>query len=326
VAVTASAGGVEALCAFVASLPAGFPAAVLVVLHIPPAGPSVLPSILARAGKLPARHPSDREALAAGVILVAPPDRHLVVSGHEARLLVGPTENGHRPSGDVLLRSVAETFGARGAGVVLSGTMDDGAAGLRAVRAMGGFALVQDPGQAAFPNMPLAAIEEARPQVVGPVETLAGKLCDWLARLPATPQEITVSLPDPPLLDPVGLTPMTCPECGGTVWLHDGYGAQRFRCRAGHTFSVNGMLLGKQSVLERALWTAVVALEERADLSRRICNRLAGEARAGRRERYRRDAAVAEQRAASLRHLIRELLQETGIGCDEVSDRVDSAT
>jgi len=180
VGVVASAGGVEALRTFVAGLPEDFPAIVLVVLHIRPSTPSMLPHILSRAGNLPARHPEDGEALAGGVILVAPPDRHLVVSAGHARVLDTPRENGHRPSADALLRSVAEHFGPVGCGVVLSGTMDDGAAGLAAVRRMGGLALVQDPAEAAFANMPRAAISEADPQFVEPVAALPDRISAWL--------------------------------------------------------------------------------------------------------------------------------------------------
>ena len=113
---------------FVSALPADFTGTVLVVLHISPTGPTVLPDILSRAGPLPARHPEDGERLAQGTILVAPPDRHLAVSGDRARLLTSPKEHGPRPAGDVLLRSVADAFGTSGCGVVLSGTLDDGAA------------------------------------------------------------------------------------------------------------------------------------------------------------------------------------------------------
>jgi two-component system chemotaxis response regulator CheB len=171
---------VEALRTFVSALPADLTATVLVVLHISPTGPTVLPHILSRAGPLPARHPEDGEPLAQGTILVAPPDRHLAVSGGRARLLASPKEHGHRPAGDVLLRSVADAFGVSGCGIVLSGTMDDGAAGLAAVRHSGGLALVQDPEEAEFPGMPRAAIEKADPQVVAPVSELAGRVCAWL--------------------------------------------------------------------------------------------------------------------------------------------------
>jgi two-component system chemotaxis response regulator CheB len=193
VAVAASAGGVEALSAFVSSLPGDFRASVLVVLHIPPAGPSVLPEILARAGKLPARHPADNEPLSPGVIYTAPPDRHLTVSDGRVRLLAGPPENAHRPSADRLMRSVAESFGSHAAGVVLSGTMDDGAVGLAAIRAVGGRALVQDPEEAKCPGMPLAAIDETSPTDVCPVAQMGDRLCAWLDRLAdeaSQPQEL----------------------------------------------------------------------------------------------------------------------------------------
>jgi two-component system chemotaxis response regulator CheB len=323
VAVAASAGGVEALSQFVGSLPKDFSAAVLVVLHIPPTGPSVLPKILQRAGKLPARHPQDGERLPVGTILVAPPDRHLVVTDHRARLLMGPRENGHRPAADTLLRSVAEAYGPRSAGVILSGTLDDGAAGLRAVRTVGGMALVQDPEEAAFPNMPLAAIQEAEPQVVGPAADLAAHVCEWVAQLPELSPEASVSASVPYPDEDADVTPMTCPECGGTLWLANSFGAQRFRCRVGHTFSFDGLMVGKQTVLEHALWAAVVALEERADLSQRIMKRLESSGRVTQLDRYRHDIESARERAAFLRGLIRDLVQEASTSYDESSNSVD---
>jgi two-component system, chemotaxis family, protein-glutamate methylesterase/glutaminase len=306
VAAVASAGGVEALSEFVSLLPADFPAAVLVLLHIPPAGPSVLPRILDRAAKLPAQHPKDGDRLAAGVIVVAPPDRHLAVSGSQVRLLTGARENGHRPSADVLLRSVAQTFGHRAAGVVMSGSMDDGAAGLRAVRAAGGLALVQDPREAAFPGMPSAAIEEADPQFVGPVAALAQRLCEWAAQPPEN--QPGTGLP-PPSRNPGELTALTCPECGGTMFEHNTSGAERLRCWVGHSFSLDGLAVGKQDALEKALWAAVVALNEQADLFRRIIARLSAGGRTLQLPRYRENVADIEERAAVLLSLIHELVE-----------------
>jgi two-component system, chemotaxis family, protein-glutamate methylesterase/glutaminase len=325
VAVAASAGGVEALSSFAASLPAEFSAAVLVVLHIPPGGPSVLPKILSRVGKLPARHPADGDLLAPGVILVAPPDRHMLVSGGKVRLVVGARENGHRPAADVLMRSVAESLGPRCAGVVLSGTMDDGASGLSAVRAAGGLTLVQDPEEAAFPGMPSAAIQDAAPQFVGPVATLADRICDWLAGEPGTPLEIAMRQAEPAhTANPGHLTPLTCPECGGTLWHHDDYGTPRYRCRVGHTFSADNLMLGKQAAIEAALWAAIVALDERADLARRVVKRLEGSGRTSQVARYRRDIAAAEQRAEVLRGLVGDLVHGVSTHDDE-GNIVDSA-
>jgi two-component system chemotaxis response regulator CheB len=305
---------VEALSEFVSLLPADFPGAVLVLLHIPAAGPSVLPRILGRAGKLPARHPKDDDRLTGGMITCAPPDRHLVVADGRVRLLAGARENGHRPSADVLLRSVAEDFGPRGAGIVLSGSMDDGAAGLRAVRVATGLALVQDPKEAAFPGMPQAAIEEADPQFVGPVSALAERLCEWVAQLP---ENLVVTDPPEPVGDPREPTELTCPECGGTLYEHDVYGAERLRCRVGHTFSLDGLAIGKREALEKALWAAVVALDEQADLSRRIMARLSASGRTSRLERYRENIAVIKERAAVLLGLIHELVERASTSTEE---------
>lgn len=311
VAVVASAGGVEALSSFVSSLPSPFGAAVLVVLHIPPHGPSVLPGILARAGSLPAYHPADGDPLERDVIYVAPPDRHLTVSDGVVRVLPGPRENGHRPSADALLRSAAEAFGTRSAGVVLSGTMDDGAAGLRAIRLFGGLAVVQDPSEAAFPGMPDAAIEAAETAVVSPVRDIGKRLSEWLAEVgKPSPQEATMSVDDPPDEEHEGeVTPFTCPECGGTLWRIDDFGAERYRCRVGHSFSRDGLLVGKQDALEAAIWAAIVALEEKADLCKRIAKRMEAAGRTTQVDRYRSTVETIEQQLDFLRHMIGELIE-----------------
>jgi two-component system, chemotaxis family, protein-glutamate methylesterase/glutaminase len=333
IGVAASAGGVEALRGFVAALPAGFPAAVLVVLHIPPTGPTVLPQILARAGQLPARLAQDGEALAPGVILVAPPGRHLALSGGHARLLAGARNNGHRPSADILLRSLADSLGRRASGVVLSGMMDDGAAGLAAIRRAGGLALVQAPADALFRSMPLAAIEAADPQVIAPVPELVDPLCRWLAGLG---EEVAVTTApgraETGPADRTGrsgagpeLTSFTCIECGGTLWLHDEYGVAQLRCRVGHTFSVEGLFAGKQSALERALWAAVVALEERAALARRVVKRLENVGRGSRAEHFRRDITTAEDQARVLREVISELISTGSVPYHDGDPNAESA-
>lgn len=159
----ASAGGVEALAEVISLLPADLPAAIFVVLHIPPHGASVLPSILSRRGALPARHPEDGEIVRRGQIYVAPPDHHLLLRREgntlTVRLTRGPAENGHRPAVDTLFRSAARAAGPRVAGVILTGTLDDGTAGLDAVKIRGGVALVQDPNEALFGSMPRSAME-----------------------------------------------------------------------------------------------------------------------------------------------------------------------
>ncbi|HZU78933.1 MAG TPA: chemotaxis protein CheB, partial [Acidimicrobiales bacterium] len=148
IALAASAGGVEALITVMNGLPSDLQAAVLIVLHVAPIGPSVLPSILGRHSRLPTSHPADGEPLLAGHAYVAPPDHHLVVEDGRMRLNRGPRENGNRPAADPLFRSVAAVYGRSAAGVVLSGALDDGTSGLAAVKRAGGMTIAQDPEEA----------------------------------------------------------------------------------------------------------------------------------------------------------------------------------
>jgi two-component system, chemotaxis family, protein-glutamate methylesterase/glutaminase len=155
----ASAGGVEALSVLVSTLPYDIPAAIVVVLHTPPWGRSQLPEILARRGPVPAAFARDNEAFETGRIYVAPQDHHLLIEKGRAILWRGPRENRSRPAVNATLRSGAEAYGARVTGVILTGALDDGSAGLWWVKRRGGAAVVQDPAEAAFPDMPNSALE-----------------------------------------------------------------------------------------------------------------------------------------------------------------------
>ncbi len=154
----ASAGGVQALCEVMDGLPPNLPAAVFVVLHVSPYGHSALPAILSRLGCLPASHPVDGEEIQTGRVYVAPPDRHLEIEGSHIHLSRKASENGHRPAADVLFRTAARSFGPRVVGVVLTGNLDDGTAGLATIKRFGGKAVVQDPREADYPGMPENAL------------------------------------------------------------------------------------------------------------------------------------------------------------------------
>src|SRR5262249_24290796 len=154
IVVGASAGGVETLTELVHGLPADLKAAIFVVLHVAPHHTSALPAILSRKGPLPALHPMDGDAILPGRIYVAPPDRHLVMRPGHLQLTRGPQQNGHRPAIDPLFRSAAYAYGNRVVGVILSGTLDDGVAGLQRIKSHGGVAIVQDPDSALYPAMP----------------------------------------------------------------------------------------------------------------------------------------------------------------------------
>jgi len=158
IGIAASAGGVEALRHVVAALPAGLDAAVCIVLHIPPTGRSLLAPILGRNSPLDAVLATHGMPLRAGTLYVAPADHHLLVLADVLELTRGPKENGVRPAADPMFRSLARAWGDNAIAVVLSGALDDGAAGARAVADAGGTVVVQDPADAVVPGMPSATI------------------------------------------------------------------------------------------------------------------------------------------------------------------------
>ena len=196
IVVGASAGGVNALATLAEGLPPDLPASVLVALHLAPGVTSILPEILARAGRLPAVHPKDGEAYEKGKIYVAPPDHHLLVREGHLRLTRGARENLHRPAIDPLFRSAALAHGPRVIGVVLTGSLDDGTAGLSAVKRCGGTAVVQDPSDASHPSMPAAALKNVAVDHSVPLSEMAALLArlaggaveDTTARAPGVRQ------------------------------------------------------------------------------------------------------------------------------------------
>ncbi|MGH9009996.1 MAG: chemotaxis protein CheB [Acidimicrobiia bacterium] len=289
IVVGASAGGVEALSTLVGDLPEDLPAAVFIVLHVAAHSGTALPQILERRTKLPIAQARDGEPIEPKRAYVAVPDRHLLVAPGRVRVANGPKENGHRPAVDTLFRSAAAAYGRRVVGVVLSGTRDDGTAGLRVIHHWGGLAVVQDPEEAMFPGMPRSALAGGHPDHVLPVGAV-GELLSTLARngpeskgrADTMPDELDAELRwsnpdltwsasvDPPFGDPSGFT---CPECHGALWEIDDGGAPRYRCRVGHGFSAESLLAGQHAGVEAAMWTAFRALEERAALLRRLAER-----------------------------------------------------
>src|SRR5439155_19817991 len=241
IVVGASAGGVEALRALVAKLPKDLPAAILVVLHVAPDHKSILPRILTGAGPIPAAHAKNGEALEPGRIYVAPPDRHLVVDDGVVRLTRSAPEGGHRPAVDTLFRTAARFHGARVVGIVLSGALDDGTAGLVAVKQRGGVTVVQDPEEALCPDMPRNALENVNVDHCLPtveIAALIGKLAHENVELhspipPLLAPEANIALArrregERPPGDPSGFG---CPACGGVLnEVHDGH-TLRLRCR-----------------------------------------------------------------------------------------------
>jgi two-component system chemotaxis response regulator CheB len=308
--------GVEALVGLAASLPADLPAAVFVVLHVPSTGTSALPDILSRHGPLPAAHAKDGEPIELGRIHVAPPDHHLLVRTGHVHLVRGPRENGHRPAVDPLFRSAAREYATRVVGVVLSGALDDGTAGLVAVRSRGGVAVVQDPADALYPAMPASALEHVEVDHV--VTTAAmGPLLARLAVEPATepsgpaPTDMKVevevegfSMEAMEGEHPGEPSGFSCPDCNGVLWGIEDGGLQRFRCRVGHAWSPESLLTRQSDSLEAALWIALRSLEERAALARRLAEPARRRGHSITAARFDEQATEAQQAARVVRDLL----------------------
>jgi two-component system chemotaxis response regulator CheB len=305
IAIGASAGGVEALSAVVRDLPPDLPASVLIVLHLPRGGYSALPNILQRQSQLPVSHAWEGAPLEPATVYVAPPDRHLVVSETRVHLDPGPTENSVRPSVDRLFTSIAHVFGPRGIGVVLSGMLDDGTAGLQAIRRKGGVAVVQDPADAVFPGMPTSAVRFADPQHVVPLMQIGPLLKELVMDVvPDGPRERDPADPR----RPDNASGLTCPECGGALWEEERGESLGYRCRIGHGFSVESLSSAQLHELESALWAAIVALEERSELASRLAERFAARGGAHTAARHAHEAEDALRRA----NLVREAVANLG--------------
>lgn len=283
IAIGASAGGIDALRTLVATLPSGLPASLLIVQHLSPTSPGMLPEILDRAGPLAAVSAQDEETLEPAKIYVAPPDRHLLV-GEDGRLRLsrGPKENLARPAVDPLFRSAALVFGPRLIGVVLTGYLDDGTAGLQAIKLCGGAAIVQDPKEALAPGMPSSALRNVHVDYCLPLVEIGPQLVRMIVE-PARPRvekpgdlaaEVAVSAGEAGSMEKLERlgepSPLACPECHGALTLLPGEGPSRFRCHTGHAYTEQTLLASLAKNTEIAFWTAMRCLQEEAILKRHM--------------------------------------------------------
>jgi two-component system, chemotaxis family, protein-glutamate methylesterase/glutaminase len=309
----ASAGGVEALRAALSELPADLDAAVLVVLHMPASGKSLLAPILARVTPLPTDVAVDGERVVSGRVYVAPADHHLLV--HEGRVVLsrGPKENGVRPAVDPMLRSLAQGYGGRAVGVILSGALGDGSAGALAIARAGGVVIVQDPEEAVVPSMPESAQravgDTARVSPVGAIAAVVTELADERGGMREDMRMAPGVLePEPTPEGPP--TSLSCPECGGPLWDAAQGGVNGYRCRVGHAYSEDALVDAQAASVEAALWVAVEVLEERAELLRRVARRRTDIPRT----RYRLEEGAAD--ALRRARLIRRALASAPEGTD----------
>jgi two-component system chemotaxis response regulator CheB len=331
VVVGASAGGVEALREFVEGLPRDLRAPILVVLHVPADAPSALPKILARVSDRPVRHAVHGSPLEARSVIVAPPNHHLMVIDGTIALTSGPQENGHRPAVDVLFRSAARVAGPRTIGVVLSGSLDDGAAGSVAIASRGGRVMVQEPSEALYASMPEAAARAASADARLPASDMGRVLSQWAAAMKgpsvATPSSVTMKME----VDMADLDPDTmheperpgvpagfgCPDCAGALFEIEEGGLRRYRCRVGHAWSPESLLAQQAVAMESALWIALRGLEEKAALSAELGSRARAQGHDLTAARFAEQAQETLGAAELVRRLIDEIgapAQETDVG------------
>jgi two-component system chemotaxis response regulator CheB len=332
IVIGASAGGVEAISRVVADLPRDIRASVLVVLHIS-RGRSLLPEILTRVSRLPAAHPTDGEPLQYGRIYVAPPDHHLVVASGFVRIAHTASENGVRPAVDPLFRSAARAYGPRVIGVVLTGTLDDGTAGIAAVKEAGGITNAQDPEEAFSPGMPRNAIATGQVDHILPVRDipvlLSALVEEEAPALRAAAEHPHLQPMEPDLGNmklalhaddrPGRPSVFTCPECHGTLWEVDQQGILRFRCRVGHVYSPESMISAQTDEVDRALWVALRTLEERAALAYRLAERGRDRSQHWVDQAFTIRAREAEQEANGIRELLRSRASLTHSVPDDAS-------
>jgi len=289
IVIGASAGGVEALQRLVSQLPASLPAAVFAVMHVYYRARSSLPEILTRAGALIAIHPENGTPIEQGRIYVAPPDQHLIVERDHVHLSSGPKEQHQRPCINVTFRSAASAYAERVAGVILTGQMDDGTAGLWEIKRRGGIAIVQNPEEAPFPSMPLSALREIEADYTVSLADMGNLLASLaIGEGESLPAKIEKTDMEPTLTD------LTCPDCRGTIWEVPRGNGSEYRCRVGHAYSPKSMLAEHFSAQEKALYAAVVALQEGASLATRLADKLGPELGGPLREEAKQREAEAE--------------------------------
>jgi two-component system chemotaxis response regulator CheB len=253
---------------------------------------------------------SDACRLQPGHVYVAPPDRHLLVEPGRVRVTRGPREHGFR----------AQVYGPGAIGVILSGNLDDGTAGLWTIKRLGGIAVVQDPADALFPSMPLHALEAVNPDHVARLSEIPAILAELATGIPLkgaqvpVPEHINVEVniakeqnPRDAGLERIGKpSPYACPDCHGVLLELEEGDRFRFRCHIGHAYSVDSLLAAMNEAIERAMSTAVRSLEEGRLLMDRMALVLDHRDERDAAARLRESSLRAKRKAEVMNELMRE--------------------
>ena len=318
-----SAGGMQALIGLVQHLPATFKASLLVVSHLPEDLDSILQRLLDRAGPLQAANAVDREAIVSGRLYFAPANRHLMLEQGFVRVVMGPKENRFRPAVDPLFRSAAYSYGPRVIGVVLTGAMGDGTAGLWTIKLRGGTTIVQDPDEALHASMPRNAIQHVKVDHVAPLAEIAALLARLTQEEAPSPTEqdmkeqnkteveLNAAKADPnmkwqAILELGEQTALTCPECHGVLTRIKEGSLERYRCHTGHAHSSESLLAAVSEQVEERLWESVRALDEAVMLLTSVGDQAAATGDVRGAEAFYKEARQARERGVRLRTVASE--------------------
>jgi two-component system, chemotaxis family, protein-glutamate methylesterase/glutaminase len=317
IVVGSSAGGVEALSLLLNGLPADLNAAVLVVQQTPGHSPSELAEMLNGRSKIPVAIPTTGEAIVPGRIYLAPPNQHLMVQRGAILLGNGPKENRARPAIDVLFRTAAHAYGSRVIGVVLSGVLNDGTAGLMSIKTHGGRSIVQDPDEAVFDAMPRSAItltqvdHVLKAAEIGPL--LGSLIADGLPRkgdgdtMPEYRDQADIGEVGGPGIRNVAPYPpsaLTCPSCGGAVWQIQEQSLTMFKCHTGHSYTAELMLEEQSEAVDAAAWTLLRSINENIHLRRKLATWAQDTGRSQEAEFHEQQAKEAEKQSLAFRALL----------------------
>jgi two-component system chemotaxis response regulator CheB len=274
----ASAGGFHSIGEFVSSLPPDFNFPIFIVLHLSKdSDATIIKEHLQRRTHLRCEIAENGKEIEA-VVYIAPPDRHLIIDDHRIRLNQAPSQNYWRPSIDVLFRSAASSHNSKVIGIIFSGLLDDGTAGMDAIKRCGGICIVQEPQEAEFSDMPLNVLKKVEVDYRAAISDIPYILEDIFSK-PArketsVPEDIRLeaemtrdATSNMNTLDRLGTqSPYTCPDCGGSLWhIKDGK-PHRYRCYTGHVFNENILISKQLDTIEESIWVSIRMLEERRNL------------------------------------------------------------
>lgn len=299
VVIGTSAGGLDALKKLFSQLQENFPLPILIVQHISPdASGNVLLNQLNNISKLKCQHAESGINLKPGHVYLAPSSHHLMISGEQKILVTkGAHENRARPAIDPLFRSAAVAFGNGVIGILLTGCLDDGTAGMKVIQECGGICIVQDPDDADFPYMPKNALNHVKVDYCLPISEMGGLLYQLvprkLGKRKPVPEDIMIEakiaervLSDLPSVNALGeQVPFNCPGCGGVLWKVDKDSLVRFRCHTGHAYTEAALLAEQTHKIEETMWVALRMFEERKNLLSEMANGKKGVASKSARER-----------------------------------------